>query len=85
MIRTHAMPKLLDSQISTIKSDWNILKAQRIEILYNFLSSFPQNQAIFKAFNQKKLDTLKGENDRLIFNFTLKYLNNLFSFRFTRI
>jgi Globin len=60
MVATPAMPNLSDAQIAAVKADWAKVSGQSVEVFYHFLSKFPNNYGMFKAFAGKDLNTAKG-------------------------
>lgn len=55
-----ATPQMSDSQVAIVKASWEKVKGQGVDVLYYFLSKFPENQAVFKSFVGKDLTTLKS-------------------------
>lgn len=42
-----------------LQTDWDFIRTQAVEILYNFFEKFPGNQKKFTAFAGKDLDEIK--------------------------
>lgn len=82
MVDTTNLPGLTDLQIDIVKTNWNVVKHEGCEILFQFLLRYPENQAIFQSLNGKKSDSFRGGTNYVaVGNFEKKIL----FFRFARI
>lgn len=61
MVATPAMPTLSAAEVAVIKANWEVVKGHGVDVLYNFLSKYPENQSAFKAFAGKDLASLKSK------------------------
>lgn len=59
MVATPDFPTMSAAQVAIVQGHWGKVKDQGVEVLYNFLHMFPQNQPVFKAFAGKDLEALK--------------------------
>lgn len=59
MVKTPPLKELTEEQAQLVQADWDFVKTQAVEILYNFFEKFPGNQKAFKAFAGKDLDDIK--------------------------
>nr|BAN67594.1 globin [Polypedilum vanderplanki] len=59
MVKTPPFKELTEEQAKLVQTDWDYIKTQANEILYNFFEKFPGNQKQFKAFIGKDLDDIK--------------------------
>jgi hypothetical protein len=59
MVKTPAFKELSEEQAKLVQTDWDYVRTQSVEILYNFFEKFPGNQKQFKAFAGKDLEEIK--------------------------
>lgn len=59
MARIPPLKILTEEQAKLVQTDWDYVRTQAVEILYNFFEKYPGNMKQFKAFAGKDLDDLK--------------------------
>ncbi|XP_070493790.1 globin CTT-IIIA-like [Chironomus tepperi] len=59
MARIPPLKILTEEQAKLVQTDWDYVRTQAVEILYNFFEKYPGNMKHFKAFAGKDLDDLK--------------------------
>lgn len=59
MVKTPPLKNLTEAQAELVQTDWNYVKTQAVDVLYNFFDKFPGNMKQFKEFAGKDLEELK--------------------------
>lgn len=59
MVKTPQLKNLTEAQAKLVQTDWEFIRTQAVEVLYNFFDKYPSNMKRFKAFEGKDLEELK--------------------------